>query len=192
MSAFVCRAPLLNYIIMAAVEWALVSEPDASLFVQLLHEENSRSVDHLYRETNERKTFAFARVQRPVEAFRLLVAVACLTYQSCEHPGWEDSNARKFLDDLRDLAISKLPAKWQEVYVDREGFPRERYKDAPEYEVIGWTDDEFGDAPDYRPDLGAARPWVCQCGNGFALEPELRTHQEKTRHLPAFAPRVRS
>lgn len=38
---------------------------------------------------------------------------------------------------------------------------------------------------DYRPDLSVGRPWVCQCGNGYTSEADLRKHQSATRHLPA-------
>lgn len=37
-----------------------------------------------------------------------LQAVACLEYQSCEHDGWESSEAKRCLDAIQGRAISKL------------------------------------------------------------------------------------
>ena len=49
----------------------------------------------------------------PVQLFKSL---ACYEYQSCEHPGWEASEARAYCEALRDRAISALPgwdaAEW--------------------------------------------------------------------------------
>lgn len=50
----------------------------------------------------------------PVEGLKL---IACLEYQSCEHPGWKSSEARRFLEALRDDLINRLPgyeeAPWE-------------------------------------------------------------------------------
>lgn len=38
-----------------------------------------------------------------------LKSIACYSYQSCEHDGWETSRAKELCDRLRDGAISALP-----------------------------------------------------------------------------------
>jgi len=47
----------------------------------------------------------------------VLKAINNYCYQSCEHPGWADSDARKFCDLLRDKTIRSLPgydeAPWE-------------------------------------------------------------------------------
>lgn len=48
----------------------------------------------------------------------VLKALDCLEYQSCEHPGWQNSCARAFVERLRSQSIHDLPG----------------YDDAP-----GWT-----------------------------------------------------
>lgn len=45
------------------------------------------------------------RCPTPVEALKLL---DCLEYQSCEHPGWRDSDARAFCEALRRQMIACL------------------------------------------------------------------------------------
>lgn len=46
------------------------------------------------------------RVRKPVE---ILKAISCLEYQSCEHPGWDESEAKAFCDALREQMINALP-----------------------------------------------------------------------------------
>lgn len=52
-------------------------------------------------------------------AVQMLKAIACYEYQSCEHPGWESSEARAFCESLRLHLINKLPgyedAAWEIV-----------------------------------------------------------------------------
>lgn len=50
----------------------------------------------------------FGRVYmfRPVQ---VLKSIACLDYQSCEHPAWRTSEARAFLNALERSAIHALP-----------------------------------------------------------------------------------
>ncbi len=49
-------------------------------------------------------------------AVQVLKACNCLEYQSCEHPGWEASEARAFIQALKDKAVRALPgyesARW--------------------------------------------------------------------------------
>ena len=47
-----------------------------------------------------------ARVPTPVEGLKL---INCYEYQSCEHPGWEDSDAHKWCQDLESALIHDLP-----------------------------------------------------------------------------------
>ena len=49
---------------------------------------------------------------KPIE---VISAARCYEYQSCEHPGWENSEAHAFIESLVRFAITKLPG----------------YKDAP-------------------------------------------------------------
>lgn len=38
-----------------------------------------------------------------------LKAIDCYEYQSCEHAGWKDSEAKRFCEALRDDMITRLP-----------------------------------------------------------------------------------
>jgi hypothetical protein len=49
------------------------------------------------------------RIGCVLDAVGTLKALDCLEYQSCEHPGWEASEARAFVEALRRRAIACLP-----------------------------------------------------------------------------------
>jgi hypothetical protein len=82
----------------------------------MLWNENRRSVDHRYDEANDREVYRFApsKVTTPVA---ILKALDCYEYQSCEHDGWETSEAHAFCAALRRAMIHALPgyedAAWE-------------------------------------------------------------------------------
>jgi hypothetical protein len=56
----------------------------------------------------------------------ILKAIACLEYQSCEHPDWATSQARRFCLELRDHCVERLPGYQQAPWAlsDRRIFLR--------------------------------------------------------------------
>jgi hypothetical protein len=54
---------------------------------------------------------------REVEPVQVLKAIRCYEHQSCDHPDWKESRARRWCDDLRLAAIERLPgyeaAAWE-------------------------------------------------------------------------------
>ena len=94
----------------------------------MLWDENIKSVSHRYGEENTDKlpgvigeTYAYDAHENfifgpDVNPVAVLKACRCYAYQSCEHPGWEDSRAKALIDNLKDSAISSLPgyeeAEW--------------------------------------------------------------------------------
>ena len=56
---------------------------------------------------------------KPFLAVAALKALDCYEYQSCEHPGWETSEAREFVERMRGCLIGMLPgyddAPWEIV-----------------------------------------------------------------------------
>ena len=63
--------------------------------------------------------YVFSRVNGKVDPVQVLKAIDCLEYQSCDHPGWKDSEARKFLEALRAKATSQLPGYHEAQWVVR-------------------------------------------------------------------------
>lgn len=95
---------------------------------QMLWDENVKSVSHRYPDCDGKELPGpidcdFQYGQHDSKAFARISAVAVLKacdgyeYQSCEHPGWESSEAHSFLESLRHRAIGALPgyddAQWE-------------------------------------------------------------------------------
>lgn len=76
----------------------------------LLAEENAKSVNHRYN-GNEPAVVVFPfELYRPGnDTLKVLKAIACYEYQSCEHDGWHTSKARALVKSLRERLINDLP-----------------------------------------------------------------------------------
>ena len=88
----------------------------------MLLKENYRSVNHRYDEgpTAEiQDPYVFSRLLVRIDPVAVLRAISVLEYQSCEHPGWEGSEAQAFCRALQGRAISHLPgydeADWERL-----------------------------------------------------------------------------
>jgi hypothetical protein len=66
-------------------------------------------VNHRYHEKTPCPTYSFKRNVTPLTPVELLKAVDCLEYQSCEHEGWNKSEAKKECERLRAIATRNLP-----------------------------------------------------------------------------------
>ena len=113
MSAFVVSAAHINYLVSAAVRWTMLDERNADATGTTLLTENVKSVDSRYRLIGQLKTatqpFKYrSAAPQTISPVQVLKGILCLEYQSDEHDGWETSAAKKFLSELKDVAISKL------------------------------------------------------------------------------------
>jgi hypothetical protein len=96
----------------------------------MLWQENIKSINARYPDTvgnfdnmpgpvDENFTFSEKDIEVCFEAFKpaqVLKSCHCLDYQSCEHDGWEASEARAFLQALESNAMRHVPgyedAEW--------------------------------------------------------------------------------
>jgi hypothetical protein len=75
-----------------------------------LLDENWKSVNYRYRESNESPGFVYFENSGPrLTAVEAIKAVHCYEYQACEHPEWESSAAFKFCNDFKNTLHSYLP-----------------------------------------------------------------------------------
>lgn len=119
MSAFICTDTHIN----AIVTWAsdrktstYYGNPGRSWFVyqneqattELLYTENVLSVNYRCKLDDPIGNIIYkpTGLYRPIEIIKLCNG---LEYQSCEHPGWNDSLAKRLLDEICGIAITKLP-----------------------------------------------------------------------------------
>jgi hypothetical protein len=86
---------------------------------QILMRENRLSVNHRYNENEVEDIYSFTPIKGTVRVnpVMILKAIDCYEYQSCEHPGWEGSEAHAFCEALRRRMIRRLPgydeAPWE-------------------------------------------------------------------------------
>jgi hypothetical protein len=60
--------------------------------------------------TPESEAYVFPLLKAPkLEPVAALKAIQCYEYQSCEHPGWDTSEAKTFCSYLIEHLIQKLP-----------------------------------------------------------------------------------
>jgi hypothetical protein len=87
--------------------WNVSGNEDAT--AQLLLDENVRSVNFRYKEEGEAGQIVYQLDAPELTAVQVIKLAQCLEYQSCETPDWEGTMAKKFLDAITSLAITKLP-----------------------------------------------------------------------------------
>ena len=103
----------------------LVVSGNEDAIAKLLLDENVRSVNFRYQDSNEVGQIVY-QIDAPIlSAVQVIKAAQCLDYQSCETEDWEQTNAKKLLDAIISTAITKLPgyddAPWS-IYEDT--FPK--------------------------------------------------------------------
>lgn len=89
---------------------------NAGAVLEMLHAENVRSVGYRYDDDPAGlpgycgdAPYAWARVPFAPDPLVVLKALACYEYQSCEAPGWHESEAFAFCEALRARMIHRLP-----------------------------------------------------------------------------------
>jgi len=76
---------------------------------QVLWDENVLSVNHRYDEQEPTGAYGYQPFMQDVSPANILGLLDCLTYQSCEHPEWETSEAYTILESIKSAAIHALP-----------------------------------------------------------------------------------
>jgi hypothetical protein len=127
MSAFIVSPRHIDFIVSAAYTWRAMPDDlphtraGAAMLAAQLEAENRASVNARYNENDgmpdaPRSVQLVFEIGNPV---RVLKAIACLEYQSCEHAGWPESDVKRWLNALRRVAIARLPgykeAEWEIV-----------------------------------------------------------------------------
>jgi hypothetical protein len=120
MSAYVVDKDLIDKLIAGALRAELFMPADATANGQMLWRENVTSVAYRYNLATRDAT-ELAQYEREVEAYtfepcaptaqEIDSAIDCLDYQSCEHDGWEASEAYALLQQLRSAYPSRRFAR---------------------------------------------------------------------------------
>ncbi len=86
-----------------------VTRDNAGMWGALLVAENRRSVNHRYNEDEIEEPYEFTRYEGTFNPAKILAAISCYEYQSCEHPEWKTSEAKSFCEALQGRMIGQLP-----------------------------------------------------------------------------------
>ena len=128
MSAFICSHSHINAIVRFACRhnvttsygnpsrhWSVAGQEQET--ADLLLAENVNSVNYRYREESPTGGILYDHLAPDLRPIEVIKACDCLDYQSCEHPGWENSLACKLLKEIQREAITLLPgydkARWE-------------------------------------------------------------------------------
>jgi hypothetical protein len=118
MSAFICNDSHVTALAVYAARHRILGRSDANQIGELLHAENITSVNYRYGE-GTKPHFAMCEwaAFHPFSQVQIIKAARCLRYQSCEHPGWETSDACKLLEEIIGRNTGDLPgydeAAWE-------------------------------------------------------------------------------
>lgn len=88
-----------------------ITDHTAQQIGRTLMAENVASVAYRYRDSDdmgETEAYRFHFFQNGLTPVEVIKAAHCLAYQSCEHPGWEASEANAILEAIKDAACHKL------------------------------------------------------------------------------------
>lgn len=107
MSAWIVSKRHIDALVTAAIRHRILGCKNPSALGAMLWETNHESVSYRYdrKEIAPRYTYE-DNYQRP---WIVLKAIACYEYQACEHPGWDDSEARKLCEQLRARLVAEMP-----------------------------------------------------------------------------------
>jgi hypothetical protein len=114
MSAWIVAKAHVDALVTAALVYAqsvgrTMMPEDCDKLGATLWAENHKSVGYRYSHKETMPPYRFTRRAVPLTPVELLKAVACFEYQSCEHKGWEKSEAHKACAEIRNIAINALP-----------------------------------------------------------------------------------
>lgn len=111
---------------------------DMLALANMLAAENAKSVAYRYQEAESGFQFSsaqqvvnFARYDLARNPVAILKAIQCLKYQSCEHPGWQESEAKLALSHIQSAAIRELPG-----YDEAEGWSIDDVEEKPRATLV--------------------------------------------------------
>lgn len=140
MSAWTVSSGHIDVLVHAMAQYGVVP-PDlgAAGFRELgqrLWHENYKSVNHRYREDTPTPRYELRTTEATLDPVVVLKAASCFDYQSCEHPGWPDSEAHDLVSALRTAILEQHPDLGEEV--TGPFGETHRYETLPAYERAPW------------------------------------------------------
>jgi hypothetical protein len=89
-------------------EYQILTERNASQVGAMLLAENQRSVNDRYDTDELEPIYEFQELPGTPEPTTVLNAIRCYRYQSCEHDGWESSEAAQVIGAIESKMIREV------------------------------------------------------------------------------------
>lgn len=102
MSAWIVSQAHIDVLVQALAEGEHVTTVDPDEIGRVLWRENHRSVNARYDQRHRTPPYAYRRPAQKIPPSGVLYAIGCYDYQSCEHDGWESSQARRWVSTLAE------------------------------------------------------------------------------------------
>lgn len=157
MSAFLLSNAHIDILVCGAAQYGLERDPGKlRVLGQLWWTQNNRSVNHRYAERRRHPRYELHTTEAPLHPVAVLVALCCYTYQSCERPDWEQTEAYRYAGMLEKTILDRHP----ELAVEKNGprGPEPAYRSHPVYKLAKtWGADDVEQAAAHRFEHAVAR-----------------------------------
>lgn len=131
----------------------LIDQRAADLIGQMLWDENYRSVNYRYSESELTPDYRATLVDAPLSPVAVLKAIDCYEYQACESPDWAQTRAHSFVTAMRNVILGQHADLAREVPCRHDhSRTQHAYKSTAEYETAPW---EVSDLADVTAELHA-------------------------------------
>lgn len=94
MSAWVVEKGHIDVLVAAMIEYRVITPEQAVDTGRMLWRENHASVNFRYREKTRTPAYRHTAAREPLHPVAVLNALGCYEYQTCEHQGWDASEAK--------------------------------------------------------------------------------------------------
>lgn len=110
------NAKLRDSIILENKKYSLMDESDLEFLGQILVDENFKSVNTRYKESEPSFQFKYSKTVKSFSLIEMLKGLDCYIYQSSQTESWINSYAYKIVEKIRSIIIEALPgyaeAEW--------------------------------------------------------------------------------
>jgi len=142
MSAWLVSKTHIDALVTYAIDHCVSPKPNPDEVGKLLWYENRKSLRYRYADADDcwedLKTLNTYRYEPAyVSEVAIVKAVHCYAYQSCEHPGWEKSAAKRLSDVLEQRALKSLGVTYDQLAGRDHTGPR-RTKLSLAYNASAW------------------------------------------------------
>lgn len=113
MSAYIVEQNVVGFLIMVGIEYGIIDPHNAVAEARMLWLENQRSIHYRYDDSDDYGNVPDITKKEQLGEYeefnpdQVIMSCGCYSYQSCEHPEWESSEAKCLVDKIKEEAIAR-------------------------------------------------------------------------------------